>query len=227
MVSLNPLASLFGRSPIKPIQEHMSLVIEAVNKLPAFFAAVLADDWGSAGAIHKEVSRFENEADAKKKDIRLHLPKSLFLPVPRSDLLELLAMQDSIANGAKDISGIILGRKMKIPVQIQNQIQSFLGSSIATSEQALKAINELDELLETGFSGGYELDLVERMITELDQLEHKADREEVEIRAALFSIEKELAPVDVIFLYGIIDGIGELANRAQKVGSRLQLLLAR
>ncbi|HBP75141.1 MAG TPA: phosphate transport regulator, partial [Alcanivorax sp.] len=37
----------------------------------------------------------------------------------------------------------------------------------------------------------------------------------------------ELPPVDVIFLYKIIEWIGDLADRAQKVGGRLQLLLAR
>ena len=37
----------------------------------------------------------------------------------------------------------------------------------------------------------------------------------------------ELPPVDVIFLYKIIDWIGDLANRAQTVGGRLQILIAR
>ena len=36
-----------------------------------------------------------------------------------------------------------------------------------------------------------------------------------------------MPPVDVMFLYKIIDRIGELADCAQKVGSRLQLLIAR
>ena len=41
------------------------------------------------------------------------------------------------------------------------------------------------------------------------------------------ALEVELPPVDVIFLYQIIDWVGDLADRAQRVGSRLQLLVAR
>ena len=53
-----------------------------------------------------------------KRDIRLHLPKSIFLQVSRSDILELLAAQDRVANKAKDIAGLTLGRKMVFPEKI-------------------------------------------------------------------------------------------------------------
>ena len=99
-------------------------------------------------------------------------------------------------------------------------------STIFQFEQALTAINALDELLETGFSGR-ELTVVEKMIHELDRLENEADKLEVTIRASLFNLEAQLPPVDVIFLYSVIDWIGDLANRAHDVGGRLQLLLAR
>ena len=42
----------------------------------------------------------------------------------------------------------------------------FVRASVAAANQALTAINELDELLETGFSGR-ELTVVEKMIQEL------------------------------------------------------------
>ena len=53
------------------------------------------------------------------------------------------------------------------------------------------------------------------------------DEQQIQIRSQLFKLESELPPVDVIFLYKIIEWIGDLADRAQKVGGRLQLLLAR
>jgi predicted phosphate transport protein (TIGR00153 family) len=65
------------------------------------------------------------------------------------------------------------------------------------------------------------------MIEKLDSLEHEADQLEVEIRGQLFELEKELPPVDVMFLYRIIDWVGELSDRAQRVGGRLQILMAR
>lgn len=222
----NPFTSLFGKSPIKPMQDHMTVACATADELVPFFQAVVAGNWQEAEAIQQRIAEKENEADSLKKNLRLHLPKSLFLPVPRTDLLELLSMQDAIANCARDIAGIMLGRKMSVPDPIQARMQEFVQSAVDTANQALKAINELDELLETGFSG-YELTVVENLIEELDKREHHADKLEVEIRAALFAIEGNLPPVDVMFLYRVIEWIGELSNRAQRVGSRLQLLLAR
>ncbi len=220
------LSNLFGRSPIKPLQEHMALAVRAATELVAFFIAVTSNDWERARAIQQQVVDYEHQADDIKKQLRLHLPKSLFLPVPRTDLLELLAMQDRIPNRAKDIAGIIIGRRMSIPGIMKEQMNEFVQTSVLAAEQALKAINGLDELLETGFSGR-ELAAVEQMITELDELEEKADRLEIGVRTSLFALEAQLPPVDVMFLYNIIDWVGDIANRAHDVGGRLQLLLAR
>lgn len=222
----NPFSNLFGRSPIKPMQEHMAVAVQATTELIPFFQAVIAKDWDAAAKVQARIAELEAQADEIKKQLRLHLPKSLFLPVPRTDLLELLTMQDRIANRAKDIAGIMLGRKMLIPESMQQQIVEFVQAGVNTAEQALTAINELDELLETGFSGR-ELVVVENMILELDRLESEADQLEVTIRAALFGLESQLPPVEVIFLYSVIDWIGDLANRSHDVGGRLQLLLAR
>lgn len=225
MAFTTPLSNLFGKSPIKPIQEHMAKVHECATVLERFFAAVVADDWDKATEIRIEIKTLENEADDLKKAMRMQLPKSLLMPMPRTDLLEIIAMQDKIANCAKDIAGIMLGRKMKIPEIMQADVQTYVQACIATSAQALKAIEELDELLEAGFRGR-EIQIVEKLINELDDLEHTTDIHQINIREKLFQIEDDLKPIDVMFLYKIIDWIGELADKAQKVGSRLQLLLA-
>ncbi|AMX03532.1 TIGR00153 family protein [Microbulbifer thermotolerans] len=223
---LSNIANLFGRSPIKPIEKHMATAHEASADLVPFFEALMRGDLTEAEIVQQRISAAENRADDIKKDLRLHLPDSLFMPVSRSDLLVLLHAQDEVANTAQDIAGLAIGRKMQIPAPLQPLMKTFVDSAVATSAQALRAINELDELLESGFAGR-EVDIVRRMIEELDELERKSDKLEVEIRAALFAIEKDLPPVDVIFLYRIIEWVGDLADRALSVGNRLQLLLAR
>ncbi len=220
-----PFSNLFGKSPIKPIQEHMAKAHECACLLDAFFQAVVDENWKESKALHLQIKELEHEADTLKKSIRLHLPKSLMMPMPRQDLLEIIAMQDKVANCAKDIAGIMMGRKMHIPEPMKANVLEYVKAVIATSAQALKAIDELDELLEVGFRGR-EIQVVEKLIEELDELEHRTDVIQIEIRSQLFKIEAELPPVDVMFLYKVIDWIGELADRAQKVGSRLQLLLA-
>ena len=115
---------------------------------------------------------------------------------------------------------------MQLPSAIADDYMVFVRRCVDACAQARRAIDELDELIETGF-GDTEIDLIESMLKELDIIERDTDAIQIRIRAALFAIEKDLPPVDVMFYYRAIDWTGELADRAQRVGSRLQLMLAR
>ncbi|HAR08295.1 MAG TPA: phosphate transport regulator, partial [Cobetia sp.] len=59
------------------------------------------------------------------------------------------------------------------------------------------------------------------------RIEHDTDNMQIGLRAQLFKLEKDWPPVDVMFLYQIIEWIGDVADRAQRVGNRLELLMAR
>ena len=148
------------------------------------------------------------------------------MPVERTDLLELLSEQDKIANKSKDIAGRVLGRKIVIPDSLQVSFLAYLERNLDAIQKAAEAINELDDLLETGFRG-IEVELVEKMINELDLIENDTDTMQIKIRQDLLDIEADLNPVDVIFLYQIIDWVGELADIAERVGARLEIMLAR
>jgi predicted phosphate transport protein (TIGR00153 family) len=222
----NPISNLFGKSPIRPLQEHMSLVVNCASLLKPFFEAVITDQWDKASEIFDLVASNENEADDLKKQFRLNMPKSLFMPVSRADLLGILAQQDNIANITKDACGIVLGRKMNIPHTLQSDFIGYVNSAIETCEKARKAIEELDELLETGFTG-QEVKFVKKLIRELDTQEQKVDKKERKLRHRLFKIEAEIPPVNVMFLYNVIDNIGEVADVAEQVGNQLELLLAK
>lgn len=222
----SPIFNVFARSPIGPLQTHMEKVHTCCEALPAFFQAVFTGDWTAVETKRQSIASLEHEADDLKKELRLHLPKGLFMPVARGDILEMVTIQDLIANRAKDITGIVLGRKMQFPVQVQEHYLKFLQRCIDASAQAYKVIHELDNLLETGFSGR-EVNIVEEMIHELDAIENDTDAMQITIRQELFQIEKQLNPVDVMFLYKIFEWTGDLADRAQRVGGQLQVMLAK
>ena len=165
------------------------------------------------------------EADILKREIRLKLPRGLFLPVARTDLLELLTQQDKIANRAKDIFRM-LGRKMEFPSEMRADFMAYLKRCIDATAQAEKAIGELDELLETGFKGR-EVEMVAEMIHQLDLIEDDTDTMQIGLRQQLQAVEQKYNPIDVMFLYKILEWVGDLADQAERVGARLELMLAR
>ena len=173
----NMLANIFGSSPVRPLEKHIDLAFRCAKKLRPFVAAVIDKDHERMAEVRGQIETLEHEADNMKKEIRLHMPKSLFMPVPREDLLELLLVQDKIANRTKDVSGVIMGRKMSIPEPIADKFLEFVDSNIDAAKQARKSVRELDELFTAGFRGA-EVDLVTDLIEELDQIETKTDEQQ-------------------------------------------------
>lgn len=226
MAADSPLMALFGRSPVKPIQEHIKKAHACAERLLDFYDTAVSGDYQAAEQVRLDIAQLEKDADRLKKDIRVHLPNSLFMPVPRSDLLELVTQQDRLANRAKDIAGIMVGREMAIPAAMQPLMREYLEAAIATSAKAADALAELDELFETGF-GTKEITLVSKLIDALDDQEHRTDELEINIRKALRAVELDHPPIEVMFLYRVIELIGDLADVAQRVGARLQILMAR
>jgi predicted phosphate transport protein (TIGR00153 family) len=223
---MGSIFNMFGPSPIRPLEQHMRTVNLCAKQLHPFFEAVLECDWLKAEEHKEKIIAIEKKADAIKRDLRLHLPSGLFLPVSRTDLLELLRAQDKIANKAEDIVSLVASRKMTFPEPMPSALMSFLNCSLDASKQACKAINELDELLETGFRGS-EVKIVDEMILTLDNIEHRSDEQLADIRQCIFDLEHTLAPIDIMFLYKLVQWIGDLADHAQAVGTRLQILIAR
>ena len=226
MVANSYMSGLFGRSPIKPLQEHMYRVYMGIKNLTPLVEAMVAGDHQAVIAAQTEIVKGEHDADEMKRELRTHLPKGLFMPVDRRDILDVLLRQDMIANQAKDVAGLIVGRKMSLPAEMNDPFLVFTNRCVDTVKQALQTINELDELVETGFRG-LEVDRVDSMIEKIGAIESETDTMQDELRRTLFKLENDLSPVDVIFTYRLIEWVGNIADNAERVGSRLSLMLAR
>ena len=223
VLNTSSILNIFAKSPIKPLRDHMAVVHGCCESLIPFVKHCINSDFAQAKTAYQAISDAERKADHIKKDLRTHLPRSIFLPVPRSDVLDLLTTQDVLANKTKDIAGIMLGREMTIPEPLSQQFLAYIAVNIATTKKTKTTIDQLEELLESGFRGK-ETELVEDMVQEIDELESQSDALQVSMRAALFEIEDTLSPVNVIFLYKIIQWVGEIADTAQSVAHRLLLL---
>ena len=218
--------NLLRGSPFKPLQEHMRVVVECASEVPAIFEALNAGDQPQVESIKNRIFEREQEADTIKNELRGHLPKSLFMPVDRRDLLDVLQMQDSIADTAQDIAGLLVERRMEVPESLREPLVKLTRRCVDACEQAAGIIEELDELVEMGFRGR-EASEVEKMVQELNEIEDDTDNQGLALTRSLFSHEDEMSPVSVIMWYRLIEWVGDLADYAEKVGDRLRLMIAR
>jgi predicted phosphate transport protein (TIGR00153 family) len=218
------ISSLFGRSPIRPMQQHMEAAVACAREVLPLVEAMAAGDAGAIAERRAEISRLEHAADEIKNEIRSNLPRRFFMAVSRRDILEILDHQDSIADSAQDIAELAEIRSMQIPEAMCEPMLELVRRVIATCEEAERVINRLDELVETGFGEG-EVARVEEMIHAIDRAESETDSAAERCLRTLFGIEDELG-VSTLFWYRIIRWIAEMADYAERVGNRLRLLIA-
>ncbi|MCP4702727.1 MAG: TIGR00153 family protein [Gammaproteobacteria bacterium] len=224
-VSTPAIVKMFGQSPFKPLQEHMKAVLECVREVPGLFEALNNGDQEGVKVIKDRIFEKEDKADVLKNQLRDHLPKGLFMAVDRRDLLEILQLQDSIADTAQDIAGLLVERPMEVPDPLRKPLVELTRRCIDTCEHLGKIIAELDELVDAGFRGR-EATQVEAMVAELNKIEDETDEMGLKLARLLFEHEDDIKPVSVVMWYRLIEWIGDLADYAEKVGDRQRLLIA-
>jgi len=221
---MSVIGNLFGRSPIRPMQQHMKVAAECARGITPLLGAMAQGDGAALDAARASIDDLEHQADELKHEIRRHLPQRLFMAVERRDMLEILDNQDSIADVAQDVAELAALRRMQTPPVLQAPLAALAEAAIATCTQSESVVNELDELVETGF-GRHEVTRVEEMISQLNDLESRADERGEEALRTLFSIEDEIG-VGAYYWYEIIGWIGDIADYAERAGNRIRLLIA-
>ncbi|MBK5095414.1 MAG: DUF47 family protein, partial [Deltaproteobacteria bacterium] len=94
---------LFAKSPFGPMQDHVNKIMECVRLIPDLFRAIEAEDEEQIKIITEKVQKAEFEADEIKNQLRSDLPSTIFTPVDRDDLVDILSYQDHISDVAEDV----------------------------------------------------------------------------------------------------------------------------
>ncbi len=218
------IAKLFGKSPFAPLQSHMNKVASCMEKLSAAFSSLRDAKREQIEKLVTELCTLEHEADLTKNDIRNHLPRSLFLPIDRAQFLEILAIQDSIADRAEDV-GILLTLRPLVPFKnFKEEVPALFQKSSLVFWDAKHIIEEIDELLEASF-GGIEAEKVKEMVEQTAYKEHEVDLMQRGLMKQLFSSGETLAAPDFYLWHNLIEEIANLSKLSEKLANRIRMVL--
>jgi len=218
------ISRLFGKSPFAPLQSHMKKVALCVERLSDVLTAFSKKDMEKIEKLVADLCRMEQEADVTKNDIRNHLPKSLFLPIDRAHFLEILSIQDSIADKAEDI-GILLQLR---PLESFNDFHAHLVSLFKKNEivflEAKRIIEEIDELLESSF-GGIEAEKVKAMVEQTAYKEQDAEKLGQDFMKELFTKGEALSVPAFHLWMRLIEEIGAISHLSERLANRIRMIL--
>ena len=221
---MRTLLNLFAKSPFPLLQNHMSYVMECTNKIRELFDAFFKEDFEKLNQISEEISNLEHAADLEKNNIRNNLPKSLFLPVEKTSLLEILAIQDSIADKCEDIGILLSLRPFKFPKVIQKTFNKFLDKSIESVEVAHNIIHKLDELIESSFAGP-EAQKVTEMIVYIAFLEHEVDVLQRKLLKNVLDDEHKFNYATFYLMIRSFEALSALSNKAENLANKVRTTL--
>jgi len=220
------ILGLFAKSPFGPLAEHTQRVHDTVVLIRPLMEAFIEGDWTRTQEIYERISRLEHDADVIKNDIRDHLPKSLFLPVDRGDVLLFLREQDRVADAAEDLGVLLTMRRTPTPPALKRVVLDLVDSVIRTSEAWFEAAAELPTLQEASFAGA-EVDKMMERIKRVSDLEWEADQRQATASKVLFEHEDEIGAVSVMMWMNILRVLGAVANHAENSADMLRLMMAR
>lgn len=217
---------IFARSPFEPLTQHAEQVHEVVAQLQPLMEAMLSEDWERTQQIYERISRLEHKADEIKAEIRDHLPKSLFLPVDRGDLLRFLKEQDAIADSVEDLAVLVTMRETRTPEAMKPRVRELVDQVASAADTWFAIVSELPQIQESSFTGP-EVFKVLQLIQDLNHQEWESDKLQAQLGRSTVRHEEELGAVSVNFWMRIAGKIGDVANHAENVGDLLRLMLAR
>ncbi|MBS4163368.1 UPF0111 protein [Candidatus Protochlamydia amoebophila] len=215
---------LFGRSPFAPLQSHMETVACCVHQLPFLYEAIENRAQPLIENIANEISVIEHQADTMKNDIRNHLPKSLYLPIGRESLLDILSIQDSIADTVEDIAVVATFKPLEILPSFKEEFKQFLFKNIETFDGAKLIINELHELIESSF-GGKEAEKVRAMVEDVALKEHEVDLIQRQLLKKIFQSEEALTYLTFSQWQRLIESLASISNLSENLANRVRMVL--
>lgn len=223
---MRTIFELFARSPFEPLTRHAEQVREVVEETRPLVEAFLREDWEEVKEIHERISLLEHRADEIKHEIRDHLPKSVFLPVDRGDLLRFLKEQDAIADAVEDLAVLMSMRETRGPEALKPEFRKFADVILVALDTWFEVASALPELQEASFSGP-EVKRVQETIQDLSTQEWEADKVQAELARIIVNHEDELGAVSLMFWMRISGKLGGMANHAENTADLIRLMLAR
>ena len=218
------IANLFGRSPFAPLQKHMEKVTDCIREVVVLFLAMREKKWKRLEELAEKISTLEHAADLTKNDIKNNLPGSLFLSIKQSNFLEILELQDSLADIAEDIAVLVTLRKLEFYPEFEIHFFAFLEKNLDTFESSRKIILALNDLVETSF-GGQEAQDVKHMVEGVAFKEHEADVIQRTLLKSFYQCENNMSFGEYLQWERVFATVGAIANCSEKLANSVRMSL--
>ena len=146
------------------------------------------------------------------------------MPINRSHVLEILSIQDGLADAAENVAVLLTIKEIVVPEQMLEDFHRFRELNGSAFQLVQQIVSELDELLETGF-GGSEAEKIRNRVRDVAYAEHQVDVLQRKLLKVLFSDAAALSAADLNMWVQLVKELSSISNMAENLADRMQMTL--
>jgi len=219
------IGGLFGRNAFGPLYEHLVQVGECVELLMPMMERFVKGEFDEIEQLSRLVTEREGKADNIKSEIRRQLSTSIFSAVDRADFLNILSVQDKIADRCEEIGKLLEIRRTPCPKALKEPVLalSTMCAKIYGELQALSAnIIELSEHP----TPKKQLPAFLKRTEKINHGTFEASGLAKKYLKKLFRVENELDPISVLFHTKLVELLESHAKACENTADVFNRLLS-
>ncbi len=217
---MSTIGKLFGRSPFGQIQQHMDQVSKCIHKMSEAIEVVKAGRFQELERFSVEVSQLEHQADQIKDDLRGRLLKRVFMPIDRAEVLEIISLQDSLADTAEDVCKVLTLKPLPMPDDLKQDFDQFIGFNLQAFTIVASVIKQLDELIESGF-GGVEAERIRGLAKDAAFAEHQADVIQLQLLKKIYAHDADMSVGEFHLWMRLTRLLSRISNLSENLANRI------
>jgi predicted phosphate transport protein (TIGR00153 family) len=218
------LGKLFPRTPLSHLQLHMEKTCACLAKLKELCEIRSEANLSKIEQIASKISELEHDADLIKNDIRASLPKTFLFSMDRINFLEILTLQDNLADVAEDIADILILKSLPPLPSLEEKIREYIDTNLDATWILKEMVFDLDTLIEASFGGPIAIKM-RAQIKAITIKEHETDLIKKVLKKELFALSDGMKFSDFTLWLHFIEEIGLISHNAEKEALRIGMLL--
>jgi predicted phosphate transport protein (TIGR00153 family) len=218
-------SKIFGSNPFKLLMAHMQIVASSVDKLQEGIRCMLEGRFHEMQSIVEELSKIEFHADSLKLEIRNSISKAYFPIIRKEDMMELVVLQDMIANKALEAANILSYRDLELSPTLQGLFVDYNEKCLEIFKDTETIIFELTSLLEASF-GGPELERLRSMVEKTAYKEYESDVLRQHLLKELYAISSNSTNFTLFYQTNkFIEALGQISHVCESLSFKILLTL--
>jgi len=198
-------------------EDHHHSVAECLEDMQDFFKELFSENCNKhkLESIYVSIDSSESAADKELRHI-VDLLSGAFLPMTRSNLIQIVQNTDDIANACQSIARRVLLEKIQLPKELHHDILEIIEITRGQLEILYKAV---DKLL-NNFGG---LLKNKKILDDIRREESRVDNIEEMLHERIFDMDITLT--EKIYYRDLVSRIGQISDIIEDLSDRMQIML--